>query len=121
LGSIGFGCACLPTGQPDKPWVCGARNIDLDLRVPDRKDIRTTVKEVSGAGTIKSGRINAPVGDTWTEVFFALEGSADERVRIEVHHGDNIERVRPCVPDALYSVSGTGSCDPKHSAAIIMG
>jgi hypothetical protein len=84
----------------------GARAIDLDLRVPDRNDIRVTVKEVSGAGGIKSGRIHAPVGDDWSEVFFALEGPADERVRVEVHHGDNIENVRSCVPDALFGVSG---------------
>jgi hypothetical protein len=50
-----------------------------------------TVKEVSGAGTIKDGRLQAPVGDAWTEVFFALQGPADERVRVEIHHADNIE------------------------------
>ena len=64
------------------------------------------MKEVTGAGSLKSGRIHAPVGDTWTEVYFALEGTADERVRVEIHHGDNIERVRSCVPDALFAVSG---------------
>lgn len=41
----------------------GARTIDLDLRVPERKDIRATIKEVAGAGSFKSGRINTPVGD----------------------------------------------------------
>jgi hypothetical protein len=83
----------------------GARSIELDLRVPDRSDIRVTVKEVSGAGMIRSGRIRAPVGDTWTEVFFALEGASNERVPIEVHHGDNIEKVRACVPDVLFELS----------------
>ncbi|MBN2195320.1 MAG: BREX-6 system phosphatase PglZ, partial [Polyangiaceae bacterium] len=62
----------------------GARSIDLDLRVPERRDIRVTVKEVTGAGSIKSGRIQSPVGDAWTEVYFALEGAADERVRVEI-------------------------------------
>ena len=82
-----------------------ARNIDLDLRVPDRRDIRALIKEVSLPGTIKSGRIHAPVGDTWTEVFFALEGPIDDRTHVEVYHADNIEKVRPIVPDALFDVS----------------
>jgi hypothetical protein len=53
--------------------------------------------------------LHAPVGDAWTEVFFALAGPADERVRVEVHHADNIEKVRACVPDALFAVSGVAS------------
>lgn len=83
----------------------GARGIDLDLRVPERRDIRVTVKEVTGAGSIKSGRIHAPVGEAWTEVYFALAGAVDERVAVEIHHADKIEKVRPCVPDALFAVS----------------
>jgi hypothetical protein len=84
----------------------GARAVELDLRVPDRSEIQVTIKEVSGAGKLKSGRVEAPVGDVWTEVFFALTGPTDERVRVEVHHADNIEKVRSSVPDALFAVSG---------------
>ena len=48
-----------------------------------------------------------PVGETWTEVFFGLEGPSDERVRVEVHHPDKIEKVESAAPDQWYSVSGT--------------
>lgn len=92
-------------GQMGLAFV-GVRSLELDLQVPERRDIRALIKEVSGAGTQKSGRIQAPVGDDWTEVFFALEGPEDERVPIQVHHGDNIEEVVPCVLDALFAVSG---------------
>ena len=93
-------------GQMGLEFV-GVRALELDLQVRERRDIRVLIKEVSGAGSQKSGRILAPIGDHWTEVFFALEGPSDERVRIEVFHGDHIEEVVPCVvPDALFAVSG---------------
>jgi hypothetical protein len=102
----------LPRESQTSLGFVGARNIDLDLRVPERTDIRATVKEVSGAGRIKSGRIQSPVGDDWTEVFFALEGPADERVPVEVHHGDKIENVHPCIPDALFAVAWVATRSP---------
>ncbi len=54
------------------------------------------------------------VGEAWTEVFFGLEGPADERVRVEVHHPDNTEKVQSSAPDQWYSVSGTAVA-PKPS------
>lgn len=96
----------------------GARDIDLDLRVPDRKDIRLTIKEVAGKGTLEKGHVRTPVTDQWTEVFFTLQGPSDERVRVQVHHGDNIEKVRPCEVSAWYEVAGLGQApqklDPAH-------
>jgi hypothetical protein len=41
-------------------------------------------------------------------VFFALDGPNDERAHVEVHHADNIEKVRPYVTDDLFAVSGVG-------------
>ncbi len=87
----------------------GARTVDLALRVPKRDDVRTIIKEVSGAGTHKTGRLQLPVGDAWTEVFFSLEGPADERVRIEVHHPDNIEKVDAKTPETWFTVSGSSA------------
>lgn len=94
---------------PDSQTSLGfaaARAIDLDLRVPERPDIRVLIKEVSQPGSLSAGRIHAPVDGDWTEVFFALEGPTEERVRVEVHHADNIERVRPCAPDTFFRLSG---------------
>jgi hypothetical protein len=85
----------------------GPRTIALDLGVPGRRDVRAIVKEVSGAGSLKAGRVEAPVKDDWTDVFFALEGPTDERTPVEVYHGDGIEKVRPCTVDGLFDVTGT--------------
>jgi hypothetical protein len=84
----------------------GPRSIALDLRVPGRPEVRAIVKEVSGAGSLKAGRIEAPVKEDWTEVFFALEGPIDERTPVELYHADGIEKVRPYTIGELFSVSG---------------
>jgi hypothetical protein len=81
-----------------------ARSIELELRTPDAPSARALIKEVSGAGTLKNGRIVASVGEAWTEVFFALEDPTVERCQIEIYHPDRIENVRPKVLDALYDV-----------------
>ena len=52
--------------------VAGA--VDLALRVPGRDAVRVICKDVSGAGKLKAGRVQVPVGEAWTEVFFGLEG-----------------------------------------------
>lgn len=103
-----FGFKCLRMRLKDAQQTLGfvaARSIELDLRVPERADIRATLKEVSGAGKIKSGRLQVPVGDDWTIVFFALEGVSNERVPIEIYHADKIEKVTSGSPDCLYQVS----------------
>ena len=83
-----------------------ARSIDLDLRVPDRPEIRAVVKEKSGPGEIKAGRLQLPVGKDWTEVFFALNGPEDSRAQVEVLHTDQIEKVQKQVVDGLFAVAG---------------
>jgi hypothetical protein len=86
-----------------------ARTVDLALRVPDRREVTVIFKDVSGPGTLRPGRLQVPVGEAWTEVFFGLEGPTDGRVRVEVHHPDNLEKVRSATPDAWYAVSGTSA------------
>jgi hypothetical protein len=84
-----------------------AKAIDLAFRVADRDEIRVVIKDISGPGELRSGRLRLPVGETWTELYFSLEGPADERVRVEIHHPDNVEKVRGATPETWYSVSGT--------------
>jgi hypothetical protein len=84
-----------------------ARSVDLALRVADRDDIRVIFKDVAGAGVLKTGRLQLPVGEAWTEVFFGLEGPRDERVRVEIHHPDNLEKVQSASPESWYFVNGT--------------
>jgi len=96
-----------------------ARTVDLALRPPERNVVRVLIKDVAGPplAALKTGRLQVPVGDAWTEVFFGLEGPADERVRIEIHHPDNVEKVRSAIPDQWYSVSGTSTAGTKSQAA----
>jgi hypothetical protein len=77
--------------------------------VPKREDVHVIIKDVAGPAKLQTGRLHVPVGDEWSEVFFGLEGPVDERVRIEVHHADNVENVRGAKPDPWYSVSGTST------------
>ncbi|HEY6565359.1 MAG TPA: hypothetical protein VIY86_12730, partial [Pirellulaceae bacterium] len=93
-------------GQTGLQFV-GPRSIALELRVPDRRDVTPIMKEVSGPGTLKVGRLDVPVKDEWTEVFFSLEGPRDERVPVELYHGDAIEKVRPATLGTLFAVIGT--------------
>ncbi len=83
------------------------RAVDLSVRALDRDAVRVIVKDVAAPVTLRSGRLQVPVGDAWGELFFGLEGPVDERVRIEIHHADKTENVRSAKPDQWYAVSGT--------------
>jgi hypothetical protein len=84
-----------------------ARAVDLSVRALERDAVRVVFKDVSGPGALKTGRLQIPVSEAWTEVFFGLEGPTDDRVRVEVHHPDNLEKVKSASPEAWYAVSGT--------------
>jgi len=80
--------------------------LDIALRVPQRDDVHVILKDVSRPATLRSGRLHMPVGEAWSDVFFGLEGPADERVRLEVDHAESLANVHGAMPDAWYSVSG---------------
>jgi hypothetical protein len=80
--------------------------IGLALRAVGHEEVRVTVKEVSGA-TLDGGRILVPPGHDGVDVFFALEGPRDDRVRIEIYHPDGAEIVEALVPGTWFDVSGT--------------
>jgi hypothetical protein len=96
-----------PKGTTTSLGFAAARAVDLALRVPDREAVRVVIKDVTKPGVLRTGRVQVPVSDDWSEVFFGLEGPSDERVRVEIHHPDNIEKVRSAKPEQWYSVSGT--------------
>ncbi len=94
------------TKQATTLGYAAAQSIDLSLRVPNRPEIRVSLKGVAGGSAkLKAGRLHLPVGGDWAEVFFGLEGPTDERVRVEVHHPDKIEKVESATPDAWFSVT----------------
>ena len=61
----------------------GVAAVDLAIRAPEREEVRAVLKDVVGPAKIKPDRLEVMVGETWSEVFFGLEGPSDERVRIE--------------------------------------
>jgi hypothetical protein len=87
-----------------------AKSIDLALRVRDRTAVRVVVKEAICDGKPLGTTLRVPVGDAWTEVFFALEGP-DERAQVEVYHPDNVEKVKAAHLDTWYDVVKTGGQD----------
>jgi len=80
--------------------------IDLALRVPDRGEIRATLKDTGGSAQITRNRLRVAPGDEWAELFFTLEGPADEQVRVEVFHPDGVEQVTSCQVDGWFAVEG---------------
>ncbi len=93
------------------------RKVDISLRVAGRDDIRVVFKHVTTPGELRTGRIQLPVTEAWTEVFFALEGPTDDLARVEIFHPDSVERVQSAVPDQWYSVLGTTALPPKMTKA----
>lgn len=83
-------------------------SLDLTLRARDRDAVHVLIKEISGPGTLRQGRLQLPIGEAWTEVFFSLSGPSDDRVRIEVYHADQLEKVQASTPEQWFSVSGSG-------------
>lgn len=98
--------AVFPKGTTTSLGFAAAPKIDLAIGVVEREDVRVQLKDVGKPGELRGGRIQVPVGDPWTEVFFGLEGPSDDRVRIEVHHAEKIEKVESARPDQWYAVSG---------------
>lgn len=101
--------------EPGTLAFAAPQRIDLTVRVPKREDVHVILKDVTGPGTVRGGRLHMPVGDEWTEVVFGLEGPADERVRLEIYHADNIQNVRSAQPETWYLVSGTASSPPPET------
>ncbi len=98
-----------PKGTTTSLGFAAAPAVNLAIRIPEREGVRVVIKDVAKPGVLKGSHFALPVGDAWTEVYFALEGPSDDRVRLEVHHPDNIEKVRSAKPEEWYSVSGQAS------------
>jgi len=92
-------------------------SLDLTLRARDRDAVHVLIKEISGPGTLRQGRLQLPISEAWTEVFFSLSGPSDDRVRIEVYHADQLEKVQASTPEQWFSVSGSGGGMPAASAS----
>lgn len=105
--------------EPGLAFVAPSR-IGLMLRAVGRDDVRVLVKEAQGAA-LDGGRIVLAPGETAAEVFFALEGPRDERVRVEVFHPDGSQTVEVRILEGWFDVAGTGRPGPSEPPAAPAG
>lgn len=93
--------------------------VGLMLRAVGRDDVRVLVKEAQGAA-LDGGRVVLAPSASAAEVFFALEGPRDERVRVEILHPDGSQTVAARILEGWFDVAGTGrpgSSEPSATPA----
>lgn len=100
-------------GQEQGLAFVSPSRIGLMLRAVGRDDVRVLVKEAQGAA-LDGGRIVLAPGEAAAEVFFALEGPRDERVRVEVFHPDGSQTVEVRILEGWFDVAGTGHPGPSE-------
>jgi hypothetical protein len=80
-------------GQVGSLGFVAKREVRLGIRAVGRGDVIAVLKDVVGPGTIQDGTLRLPADGEWSQLFFALEGPESGRVRVEIYHPDNIEKV----------------------------
>ena len=83
----------------------GSESLNLALRVSDRPEILVMIHDAPGA-ILSNQQVNLKVSQDWIEIFFTLQGSQDERVRIQVFHPDSRGDVESCILETYFPVSG---------------
>lgn len=84
----------------------GARSVRVGLRAASRDDITLRIRDAIGPGKLRGAELDVPVGSDWTEVFFVLEGPADDRVKVEAFPASPVEKVAACVFAEFFGVAG---------------
>jgi hypothetical protein len=80
-------------GQVGTLGFVAKRDVRVGVRAIGRGDVVPVLKDVAGPGTIQDGTLRLPVDAEWSNLFLSLEGPESGRVRIELYHPDNIEKV----------------------------
>lgn len=82
----------------------------LTIVVPGVAGLRAVIKGANQAD-VKGDRLEIPVGESWAEVFFSVEGPHDGRVGVALVAPDAGSTIPPCKVDGLFSVtySATGN------------
>jgi hypothetical protein len=91
----------------------GASKINLGLHVPNRPDILVNVKQVVGA-EVNNQQFRVEVDGDAVEILFDLKGQRDERVRVEVYHPDETEKVEPTTLSTFFNVAGSLRVEPLN-------
>ena len=89
-----------------------AQSIRISLTAKDRSDVNVRLRDCDGPAKLRGGALEVQVGAEWTSVLFVLEGTADDRVRLEVNHPDRTETVESVVLQEYFTVTGTGVVSP---------
>jgi hypothetical protein len=92
----------------------------LTIVVPGDSGLRAVIKGANQA-SVKGDRLEVPVGDSWAEVFFSVEGPHDGRVGVALVAPDAGSTIPPCKVEGLfavtYSATGTTSAPITSLAA----
>jgi hypothetical protein len=84
----------------------GVDSVRIALRAAGRDDIELRVRDSSGAGKLRGSELELPIGAEWTEVFFVLEGAADDRVQVEAFAASPVEEVKSHTFAEFFGVAG---------------
>jgi hypothetical protein len=98
-----------------------AQSIRLVLDVKDRPDVALRVRDCDGPAKLRAGVLEVPVGAEWSEVFFVLEGAADERVKVVVSQPDRTEQVEAVVVQDYFGVTQTVIAQAPSSGPSVSG
>lgn len=81
-----------------------SKSITLALRIPGRPDIALRLLDASPPAVLEEGRLRVPPNRDEVLVEFELEGEADEKVRVEIFHPDELEDVTSKVVEGFFDV-----------------
>lgn len=91
-------------GQVGTLGFVAKREVRLGIRAVGRGDVIPVLKDLVGAGSIQDGTLRLSADAEWSQLFFSLEGQESGRVRIEIYHPDNIEKVEARQLDEWFEV-----------------
>jgi hypothetical protein len=91
----------------------GVDSVRVALRAAGRDDVTLRVRDSIGPGKRQGTELELPVSDEWTEVFFVVEGPADERVQVEAFAASSVEKVESHVFAEFFAVAGTSQPAPS--------
>jgi hypothetical protein len=105
-------------GQVGTLGFVARRDIGLVLRVVGRTDVRPVLKDLIGPGAIQDGTLRLPADAEWSQLFFSLDGPDSGRVRIEVYHPENVEKVEPRLLEDWFEVDFRRGAAPSLPAPV---
>lgn len=79
------------------------KRISLALRVPGH-DVAPQIIEVTPPGVYEKGALAVPPGAEESTITFLIEGTLDEKVRVEIYHPDGTEQVQSQIVEGWFDM-----------------